>query len=166
MNAAVFKSVFQTIGPDHPAVKLQHRRYRRRWDWHLRNLIYALMPPAAVYGSVLLIRWFMADEIAAYDAMMAVKEEEAEAEKSGLQIKKKTLEERLQAVEDFLRSIEEERQRAERDKVVENAKSILRPYIKQCTAAKSQTQDQPVSSNTTSGQTLPKRDNVETNKKD
>eukprot|EP00171_Calliarthron_tuberculosum_P018783 IDg18783t1 len=105
MNASVFRSVFETIGPDHPAAKLQLRRYQRRWDWHLRNLIYALMPPAAVYGSVVLIRWFMADEITAYNELL--KEQEKDKEKEGrLQLKTKTVEERLQIMEKLITAIE------------------------------------------------------------
>lgn len=44
-----FRSVFEhTSASGHPAAHLQKRRYKLRWDWHLRNFLISLLPSAAL----------------------------------------------------------------------------------------------------------------------
>lgn len=54
-----FRSVFEPLStPGHPAAHLERRRYKLRWDWHLRNFLVSMIPPTAlaifalVYNSV------------------------------------------------------------------------------------------------------------------
>lgn len=118
MNAAVFRSVFEPIKPHH---KLAQRRYRLRWDWHLRNFIYALITPAATYGMVLAIRLFMADDIKAFEESK-LQAKEAEEAKEDRVI---TIEERIQVIEATLKQVELERHQSE---VVKQAKIALKEH--------------------------------------
>lgn len=51
MNASVFRAVFESSPPP------LRRRYKLRWDWHLRNLLYACIPPSVLFVLLKLAEW-------------------------------------------------------------------------------------------------------------
>ncbi len=125
MSAAIFKSVFQTIGPQHPSAMLQHPKFRRRWDWHLRNFIYALLPPAAAYVYVKAIEWGLSGQVEEYREKVEGRKEAVIRKEQIIEERTLTLEERLDHVEQILKELEQEKIGVRKKAVVDAAKSIL-----------------------------------------
>lgn len=50
MNVELFKALLRK-----PGSKYAQRRYQLRWDWHLRNFLMALIPPAVLYAVLSLV---------------------------------------------------------------------------------------------------------------
>jgi hypothetical protein len=62
----MFRSVIEPLSDDHPAGHLRRARYRLRWDWHLRNFIYALMPATFLFLFLKGVEWSFVDEAEAF----------------------------------------------------------------------------------------------------
>jgi hypothetical protein len=58
----MFRSIIEPLSDDHPAGHLRRARYRLRWDWHLRNFIYALMPAGFLFLFLKGVEWSLGDE--------------------------------------------------------------------------------------------------------
>jgi hypothetical protein len=71
----VFRSVVEPLSDDHPAGHLRKPRYRLRWDWHLRNLIYALLPGSGIFAFVKWIEWSFAEEAEEFRKALAITKE-------------------------------------------------------------------------------------------
>lgn len=125
MNAAVFKSVFQPVGPGHPAALRKRPMYLHRWDWHLRNFLISLMPPAAIYLFVCWVEWFMSDEVKAYRDQVLEKKAEVIRKEERIEARALTLAERLEAVEISLRRLEGEKAELKKSQIVDAAKAVL-----------------------------------------
>lgn len=129
MNAEVFRSVFQPLGPNHPASSnLRDGRYLWRWDWHLRNFIYAMIPPACAYGYVCFIEWYMADMVKEFRESVKKKKVEVKKEVESVQVQTISLEERVATMEQHLLALQAEHQRASNQAVVVQAKSLIKLY--------------------------------------
>lgn len=125
MNAAVFKSVFQTVGPKHPAALQKPPMYLRRWDWHARNLLVSLMPPAALYLFICWVEWFLSDEVKAYRDEVLEKKAEVLRKEERIETRALTMAERLDAVEKALRKLEKEKDELRKGEIVEKARAVL-----------------------------------------
>jgi hypothetical protein len=65
----IFRSVIEPVtNPSHPSAHLRNRRYRLRWDWHLRNALVAMLPPVACWLFVCWIEWSFEEEIESFRA--------------------------------------------------------------------------------------------------
>lgn len=125
MNISLFRSVFEPLSPNHPAAgSIRDGRYLWRWDWHLRHLIYAMMPPAAAYLYLLAIKWNMGDKVEEYRHLV----EQREAEDANAKVK--TLGDRVLAMEIALELMESRREKEEREAVLEKVRAVLGKHIK------------------------------------
>lgn len=115
MNAAVFRSVFEQTPPH------LRKRYKLRWDWHLRNLLYALIPPATLYLILRFVEWRFDVEGKKLIRVAGDEDEKAEEEGGG-----KSVEERVEELERALKEI-----RGEGKGVVERAKIVAKGVSRQ-----------------------------------
>lgn len=122
MNSATFRSVFVSAPRD---------RYKHlyRWDWHLRKLLYALMPPAAAYAYVCFLEWYMADEVAAFREMVAA--DKASKNVEAVKVEAKSLEQRVKHVENYMLLMEEKRKR---DEIVDKARLVFKQQRRICSS--------------------------------
>lgn len=65
INVEHFKDVFRAPGP-----KFQQRRYRYRWDWHLRMFLMSLIPPASLWTFLQIVKWALHDDYKAFQSQM------------------------------------------------------------------------------------------------
>lgn len=84
-----FRSVFEPLSaPGHPAAHLQKRRYKLRWDWHLRNFLVSMIPPAALTVLALVYSSLHEEELKQLRSARAVEKkriaEERDAKVEGL----------------------------------------------------------------------------------
>lgn len=63
VNVEQFKALFRPVEG-----KLRHPRYKLRWDWHLRNFLTALIPPAAMLLFYKIVALFGDSGLELYDA--------------------------------------------------------------------------------------------------
>ncbi len=129
MNAEVFRSVFKPVGPNHPlAGTIRDGRYLWRWDWHLRNFLYAMIPPACAYGYVCAIEWYTADLQEDFRKSVLEKKKRATEPLDSVRAQTTTLEERVAAMERHLLALRDERERALGRAIVLEAKSAIKSY--------------------------------------
>lgn len=72
MRVSHFRALFQEPSKEH------RKRYRRRWDWHLRHLILALTTPTIIYIYLTGVEYYMAhyatmEQLKAHSAAAAAK---------------------------------------------------------------------------------------------
>lgn len=58
-----FRSVFEPLSKEHPAAHLRKKRYRYRWDFHLRNMIYALIPGFVTWALLTTLEYSHEEEL-------------------------------------------------------------------------------------------------------
>lgn len=141
MNAETFRSVFLPAGP-----KLQQPRYRLRWDWHLRNLLTAMVPPACLYLGLKAVEWRFGGEDEVHRRLFGRREDAAEGadsttreaelqqtgesgqaelagEPRGLLLR---IERRLQALEAEFERLKREREERRREDIVDRARRVAK----------------------------------------
>lgn len=107
----MFRSFFTPITSAHPSSHLLHKRHTLRWDWHLRNLIYSLIPACvlALIGSW--IKWYYADKFEKMREELKLPVEVKKALEEELSLRKKgTIEtdEKLEHLSKALAAMQEE----------------------------------------------------------
>lgn len=131
MGAGTFRAVFEPAGG-----KLQHARYRLRWDWHLRNFLTALIPPAVLLIVLRLAeRKFQQLGVDRFDMSIfdetGTKEEEDEAEGLGRVFGVvRRVERRLEALEGELERLRDREESERRGALVESARDVARGIVR------------------------------------